>query len=267
MVDKLMSLGKSVKQGLRKVMLALPGGRTLLRFRARILACRGFNFVGNEEDVFQHHYESNTWGDKESVSGSGSTLLYTESIRSVIPGIFENFDVKSILDAPCGDYNWFGSIQWKSPIAYIGADIVKPLIKRNINLYSSDNVKFISLNIINEKLPETDIWLCRDCLIHLSEKDIFLMFNNFFRSNIRYIFLSTYPNCDLNGDIPTGSARPLNLQIPPYNLGEPIQFIEDWVEGYPVRYLGLWEREKIEKLFVSNKAYQHTIKRYGYICN
>ena len=33
--------------------------------------------------------------------------------------------VQTFLDAPCGDYNWFRTIQWSQPLAsYIGGDIV-----------------------------------------------------------------------------------------------------------------------------------------------
>ncbi len=93
------------------------------------------------------------------------------------------------------------------------------------------------------------MWLCRDCLFHLSNHDILLVIENFFRSNVKYLLTSTHSNCE-NEDIQTGSFRQLNLQKEPFNFGKPIALIEDWIEGYPVRHLALWEREVLMDAFV-----------------
>ena len=206
--------------------------------------------------MFQHHYESNTWNNEESVSGSGSTLQYTENIQKTIPLMVEELGVQVVLDAPCGDYNWFRMIEWNMPTSYIGGDIVAPLIERNRSLYGTDSTTFVSLDIVNDALPKADLWLCRDCLFHLSERDIFLAFDNFLKSDIAYLLTSTHPECDMNSDIPTGAFRELNLQLPPFSLGKPIREIDDWIEGHLVRRLGLWDREAVRDALASNKEFQ-----------
>ncbi|MEH2359422.1 class I SAM-dependent methyltransferase [Nostoc sp.] len=198
--------------------------------------------VADPKEIFQHHYTSNFWGSKESVSGPGSTIEYTQNIQIEIPQLVSDLGIKVILDAPCGDYNWFRMIDWKDPITYIGADIVEPLINRNQLLYGSHNRNFTYLDITHDPLPKADMWLCRDCLFHLSNHDILLVIENFFRSNVRYLLTSTHSNCE-NEDIATGSFRLLNLQKEPFNFGKPIALIEDSIEGYPIRHLALWERE------------------------
>jgi hypothetical protein len=255
---------KQIKQRLHQIILMFPGGRAFLRSRAssrarRRFKRRGFTEMGGAKEVFQHHYESNTWRNAESVSGSGSTLQYTENIQKMIPQLVEELGVQVLLDAPCGDYNWFRKIEWNTPISYVGGDIVEPLIERNNSLYGTDNTTFISLDITNDDLPKADLWLCRDCLFHLSEHDIFMALDNFLKSDIRYLLTSIHSECDMNSDIPTGAFRDLNLQLPPFSLGKPIREIDDWVEGHPVRRLGLWEREAVENALASNKAYQRAI--------
>lgn len=255
---------KRIKAGLRGMLWALPGGKALLRWRATFLAhrcfARRFPGMGGAKEVFRHHYETNEWGDAESASGPGSTLQYTENIRKVIPQMVEELGVRTILDAPCGDYNWFGAIKWNVPISYVGGDIVEPLIERNRARYGTERTTFITLDIVNDALPKADLWLCRDCLFHLSERDVFGALNNFIRSDIAYILTSVHSDCDLNSDIPTGAFRLLNLQLPPFNLGKPIRMMDDWIEGHPVRHLALWKRETVKDALISNAAFQRAVK-------
>lgn len=247
---------------LRSILMTLPGGKRYIRLHARSEAHRRFSLAGNTKEVFLKHFEVNSWGCDESVSGEGSTLQYTENIRRMIPEVIKELGVKNVLDAPCGDFNWFRMIEWRTRITYLGGDIVAPLVERNQALYGNDTTMFICLDIVNDILPKADLWLCRDCLFHLSERDIFLVLNNFIKSDIDYLITSTHPNCNLNTDIPTGSYRLLNLQLPPYRLSNPNRVIDDWIEGYPVRKLAIWTRETVKNDLASNKDFQRTIRNH-----
>lgn len=252
---------KRIKHALRKIISAFPGGNILLRKRENFLEGRRIARLGNAKEVFRHYYEVNEWGSEESVSGPGSTIQYTENIRKMIPQLVSDLGSLVILDAPCGDYNWFRMIDWETQITYIGGDIVEALVERNQSNYGNSNTKFINLDIVNDVLPRADLWLCRDCLFHLSYPNILSVINNFLNSDIGYILTSTHPNCKKNIDIPTGSFRLLNLELPPFSFGKPIQAIDDWIEGYPVRRLALWEREALWRNLAANKAFQRTAKR------
>ena len=251
--------GKQIKQSLRGKLLTLSWGRALFRWRNNWRERSAFKSIGAPKGVFQDHFETNYWANTESVSGAGSTMEYTANIRKMIPQLVEELGKKVILDAPCGDYNWFKTIEWKTPITYTGGDIVKPLVKRNQALYGSEGRSFIDLDILNDPLPPADLWLCRDCLFHLSERDIFLALDNFLKSDITYLLTSNHADCDINYDIPTGSFRLLNLQLPPFGLGKPIRLIDDWIEGFPVRQLALWSRQSVKDALASNKAFQRTV--------
>lgn len=244
------------KQAIRELVSALPGGDGLIRARANYLEKRRFARIGGTADVFRHHYESNRWRNDESVSGPGSTVEYTENIRKKLPALIKELGINVILDAPCGDYNWFRLIQWETPINYIGGDIVEPLVERNQSLYGNPTTKFIRLDIIQDELPKVDLWLCRDCLLHLSNRDVFGVIQNFLKSGIPYFLTSTYAECDRNYDIPTGAYRPLNLLLPPFEFGQPIRSIDDWIEGHPVRHLALWERETLANRLGTNRKFR-----------
>lgn len=258
----------SFKNALRKFIIAIPGGRAILRARAHLVRMpsqyaerRRLASIGKSEQVFLHHYETNEWESNESVSGPGSTINYTENIRREIPRLVGKLAIQTILDAPCGDYNWFKLIKWDKEISYIGGDIVQPLVESNQSSYGNQNVKFIKIDIMQDVLPAADLWLCRDCLFHLSQHDIMLVIDNFLRSDIRYLLTTTYSECDENWDIPTGSFRLLNLQLPPYSFCKPITMIDDWIEGHPVRHLALWDQESLRASLANNKAYLRTIRQ------
>jgi len=252
-----------IKDSFIGLMMMFSWGRAALRFYRGFLARRRFNKVCDTRSIFKEHYETNWWGNAESVSGSGSTMEYTASVRKEIPVLVEVFSIKKVFDAPCGDYNWFKDIKWKSDVSYIGGDIVEPLVNKNRTLYETDLTTFVELDISNDPFPKADLWLCRDCLFHLSEHDIFLALDNFVKSDIPYILTSTHSDCVLNHDIPSGSFRLLNLQLAPFCLGKPIQLIDDWIEGYPVRHLALWDRKSLVEALSGNEKF---LKAVGVGC-
>ena len=59
---------------------------------------------GHRQRVFAGIYSQNLWGHAESVSGAGSSLTATERARRELPAIWQQYQVRSLLDAPCGDF-------------------------------------------------------------------------------------------------------------------------------------------------------------------
>ena len=115
---------------------------------------------------------------------------------------------------------------------YIGADIVDKLILNNSNLYGINNqIDFKVINLITDKLPKVDLVITRDCLVHLSFKDIFTSIANIKNSGSKYLLTTTFINRHNNIDIITGNWRTLNLEIAPFNFPKPIAlFIENCTE-------------------------------------
>lgn len=172
------------------------------------------------KDKFTKIYELNYWGSDESISGNGSTLEYTENIRAELPSLLKKFNIKSIFDAPCGDFNWMQHVIKEYEINYTGGDIVKKLIEKCNFDYNDKNIKFIEIDITKDKFPDADLMICRDCLFHLSFKDINNYFKIFLDSNIEYLLTTTFTNNSdfKNKDIITGDFRKIDLYSAPFNI-------------------------------------------------
>ncbi len=243
----------SIKRKFRECVSTIPGGKKLvwlidsLLFRVR----RG---VSKPEDIFSLYYRENAWGDPESVSGRGSTIENTENIRKELPVLLRKLGVRCMLDAPCGDFNWFRLVELPEGVRYLGGDIVEPMIVENQRKYGNALTSFSVINVIEDKLPDVDLWLCRDALNHLSNRDILKTLRNLLASNIRYFLVSTDPLCSRNEDIPTGSCRRLNLELPPFNFCKPVLEIDEIRQGALAGKLCLWEREALVQCLAGNRA-------------
>ena len=182
------------------------------------------------KEVFETIYRHNLWRSKESVSGPGSSVKETEVLIKQLPTFLKRYKIKSMLDIPCGDFNWMKVVDLSTINTYIGADIVKKLSEENNQKYKSNTFSFCCLNLIEDTLPKVDLVFVRDCLVHLSEKDIKKVFENLKKSKSTYLMTTNYPLIQKNWDIETGSWRPINLRLKPFNLANEIDSIK---EGRP----------------------------------
>ena len=193
--------------------------------------------------IFEDIYAKNHWKDPDSISGTGSNLLQTETIREQIPGLINDLNIKKLLDLPCGDFFWFDRMDLKVD-QYVGGDIVEDIIKLNNEKYGSDRRKFLLIDITKDTLPGADLIFCRDCLVHFSYDDIFKAIENIKSSDARYLLTTTFTERQ-NRNIITGSWRRINLQSPPFNFPEPVMMInENCIERdgeNSDKSLGLWK--------------------------
>ena len=210
----------------------------------------------SSKERFDFIYKTNFWGSIESLSGGGSEIKNTENIRNQIKNIINKHNIKKILDAPCGDFNWIKLII-DGQLEYIGADIVENLIFKNINEYKKKNINFITLDITKDKLPDADLMLCRDCLIHLSNLSIKKFIQNFKNSKIKYLLLTSYEEKKnelgfKNKDIQDGDYRPINLLKPPFKMPVPLLKILDRVHEEKnessLCYLYLYSKDQLINL-------------------
>jgi len=176
--------------------------------------------------AFSQIYQTNFWNGDESISGPGSTLKVTRTLQFMLPHIMELLQINSLLDAACGDCNWMLSL--KLPIShYTGTDIVEDLINKNRQRYGNAEHTFICLDIAKDPLPRADAIICRDCLAHLSYDEIQETIANFKKSGATYLLATSYPIKENKRDIRSGGFRPVNLQIAPFNLPEPIMAFDE----------------------------------------
>lgn len=205
----------------------------------------------NPQDIFTYIFLINGFVGKDSVSGSGSDLVQTKEIIRTLPHLFREYNLRTVLDIPCGDFYWMKESDLRG-MDYWGADIVKELIVKNVNEHERKNIHFIQRNILCDPLPDADLIINRDCLVHLSVRDILLATQNMCRSKSKYLLTTTFPSRPSNRDILTGQWRPLNLEAEPLNFPPPLQMINEGCTedngNFRDKSLGLWRIDDLRKL-------------------
>jgi hypothetical protein len=173
------------------------------------------------QERFARIYSTNLWSDPESRSGVGSTLDSTRVVRAALPVALRQLEARVLLDVPCGDFTWMEHVDL-SGIEYIGGDIVPSIIEQNQRLHASDARRFLDMDLTRDVLPDADVLLCRDCLVHLSYANIRAVLANVARANIRYVLMTSFPGRGDNRDVVDGDWRTLDFQAAPFFFPEPV---------------------------------------------
>jgi len=163
----------------------------------------------------------------ESVSGAGSGLAATESIRRELPALLTELEVRTLLDVPCGDWNWMAHVEL--PVErYIGADIVPSLIADNNRRHGRPGREFRVIDLCVDPLPAADLLLCRDALLHFSDADIWRAIANIQQADITYLATTSFTATIANANQTTGlSWRHLNLEGAPFLFPRPLHVLVD----------------------------------------
>ncbi len=189
-------------------------------------------------DIFAGIYRNNGWSGRQSRSGTGSDLEETEIISKELPKTLELYDVKSMLDIPCGDFHWMRQVELPKDFKYIGADIVPDIINDiKYNHKQDKRLDFKVLNIIEDELPQVDLIFVRDCLGHLSNANVEKAVANIKRAKPKYLMATHWSKLIINSDIEDGSWRPINMNE---FLGDDFEMIAIIKEDYPDKSMGLW---------------------------
>lgn len=209
------------------------------------------------EQVFTEIYKSNFWGGQDSVSGTGSDIIQTRTIRKEFTSVCREYRIASILDIPCGDFHWMQHFDF-GHIDYTGADIVKEVIQRNAEKNGKNGVRFMNVNLLTDQLPTVDLIFCRDCLVHFSFEDIFRSLANVCESRSKFMLTTTFTGHRDNHDIATGEWRTLNLERAPFGFPPPLNVINEGcteADGiFSDKSLGLWRLTDIRQALLSREA-------------
>lgn len=192
--------------------------------------------------VFREIHDRNLWGHAESLSGPGSTLENTSTLRQTLPRIVAKYGLRRVVDAPCGDFNWMRKTVGIFD-EYVGVDIVPDLVAANQRRFGGPGVRFECADITRDVLPACDLILTRDCFIHLPSWLIRDALRTFRRSGASHLLLSSDAHDAGYWEIPTGGLRPINFRRPPFSFPEPLETIIE--DGYENRHICLWRLDDI----------------------
>lgn len=196
--------------------------------------------------IFTAIYHENRWQNDESRSGPGSTIARCVPVIEALLGLIEEFSVRTLLDAPCGDFNWMKEVPLPKT-RYIGVDVVAEMVEKNQRLYGGDRREFQQADITVGPLPCVDMIFCRDALVHLCAADVFKALAVFKRSGSRYLVATTFPAQTSNMEIATGHWRPINLVQAPFDLPPPVRIVSDGCRhpGFTDKALGVWQLQEL----------------------
>lgn len=146
----------------------------LRALRARFAALRYRNM--KLQDVFEEIYGKRMWGGNNHSgsfnSGSGSDGTASRPYVEAISRYIQENGIQHVVDLGCGDFRVGSAIVAATDVRYKGVDITRSLIAHlNANV-ARPGVEFQCLNIVDDPLPEGDLYLIRQVLQHLSNRQI-----------------------------------------------------------------------------------------------
>lgn len=184
--------------------------------------CLYSNTSDSYQTIFTFIYDNGIWGKNNlgvGHSGGGSTVENTSVYTDFLKKFIDTHEIKSIVDAGCGDWEFSRHIDWGA-IKYIGYDVVEHVIKNNNACYATSNISFIHANFLKENLPAADLLICKHVLQHIPNEDIILFLAQLPKFNYCLITNQVDPETlsGNNDDTSIGGGHRIDLSRPPFNI-------------------------------------------------
>ena len=199
----------------------------------------------SNEQLMTDFYTRNAWGSSETRSGPTSTINRTEQLRGQLPHFFSKFQIKSMLDCGCGDWNWMAEVDL-SEIEYIGVDIVDPLIDYLQTRYAKENIRFQKLDVMEDPPEKADLWFARDLLCLYPYSSYALFFTRFLESDSPFLAISSIDSEEPNDFGILGIWRRLNIKEAPFALKHPVHIMTDGKQWNRQKYMLVFTRDQIQ---------------------
>jgi len=169
--------------------------------------------------TFNGIYSRGDWAkdpEGKGTSGTGSTLDVTQEYRAYIEQFIKKHNVKSVVDAGCGDWEFSSATNWNHA-RYLGVDISTNVIDLVKKKYQKEGVSFM-VGDVTESLPSADLLLCKDVLQHLPNQLIIKFIKNNLKKGKYKWAIITNDLGGSNADIKPGEYRQIDLSAPPFGV-------------------------------------------------
>ncbi|MFZ0040366.1 MAG: glycosyltransferase [Solirubrobacteraceae bacterium] len=193
--------------------------------------------------VFTDIYERELWRvGGESSSGPGSQREHTTQLQHELPELLARLGVHRLLDIGCGDFNWMRDVELGTDL-YVGVDVVFDVVLNNRLEYGNSRRHFLQRDVTRDPLPQADLVLCRDVLIHFPDDDLVTAMQAIIGSGARYLMAGTFVDRRENRPIALGDWRPVNLRLPPLSMPPPLDWLVETPpeSGYDDKRLAVWD--------------------------
>ena len=237
---------KCTGQSLENNHLAGHNGQKYLRW----LHSSHLNVASLRPRAFADIFRADSWNagsmsaatDQVTRAGPGSSLEYTERVRSFLGNFFKSHNISRVADMSCSELLWqplipgFGDLE-----LFVGFDIVPAAVERARarieKLRSSSTrlprqIKLEVTDFVSERLfGSFDLVIVRDTFFHLPPTDALIALEHISASGSRFLGTTTIAIESIrNSFILPGEWYPLNLQKPPFSFPSPLN---STVEGFP----------------------------------
>ncbi|MBS2019415.1 MAG: class I SAM-dependent methyltransferase [Deltaproteobacteria bacterium] len=204
--------------------------------QASVSASPSSSSIAAETKVaFENVYKNATWGTNDAGvgnSGTGSTLDATLLYRTFLQQFIRNNEIRSVVDAGCGDWEFSSAIDWTG-IDYKGYDIASQVIAHDKKTYAKPNIQFFEADIVEQDLPKADLLVSKHVLQHLPNASV-KKFLDRHVGRYKHILITSGVDHESfvggNGDIAPGLYRTLDPTAPPFNV--PGLKILTYTDGY-----------------------------------
>lgn len=195
------------------------------------------------EAVFSRIISSGAWGSAETPCGPGSTLEACHAILEQLPVWIKRFQIYSIADLGCGDWNWMSHLDLAG-MEYDGYDVVRELVEMNAQKYARPGVRFHQADLTTLRIPKVDLVVCKDVLAHLPN-DISTGILDAIRGSGSGMLAATtaveWP-ADKRSGLKIGEFSPIDLEGPPFHMEEPLARVHVPMRpGNPAKLFALWK--------------------------
>lgn len=189
------------------------------------------DYLTDQERSWTEHY---AWARSAGaqLSGPGATLEKTAAAREWLPQVFARHNIRSVLDAPCGD----GWLLACDPPGYLGWDVEDTIIDANRERWPDRIFERVNLLTV-QKIPRVDLIVCRDFTLHLPDEYITSLLTKFIVSGSKWLATTTDPGkangfrLDPRRDRLKSWPRPVNVEAAPFRLkGRTDHVDEGWRE-------------------------------------
>lgn len=143
----------------------------------------------SSESIFSEIYLKRRWGKNVPLSGEGSSPSAVDPyLEFLLDFLDQHKEIQVILDIGHGDWEMWPEGFFKD-YQYFGVDVVSHLSNEMNLVHGNEKTQFLSGDFLEIELPNSDVLLIKDVLIHLSNSDISRAIRVF--SKYRYVIVTT----------------------------------------------------------------------------
>jgi SAM-dependent methyltransferase len=161
--------------------------------------------------------------------------------------LFNETQYRTVVDYGCGNWELMKHIFVPLQIQYLGIDLVKTVIDRNIQLYEKANIHFREIYRQEDAMHITsDVLIIKDVMQHWPNKEIRAFLMNILPNYRMAIITNDFCRWKRGPrDIAAGGARCFDLRDPPFNLTATI--LLDWQSSKATKRVLLWRRDPTDR--------------------